>query len=619
MGIAKALYGAESAEYKAAVDAFYAAASTDTVENSVAYIDDIIKEVMRESGIDVAVGTTTSKYEKAFLNYAHGVFLNGYLCSIHRMKDESAYADWYNLSTWGARAADEADKLCENDKVLSLYMLDFASKKNTWMDPASATGNAVTSDKITYLASSNYGSAIAQMRELSSKMFKTTYNDTTIIDPMSKWVDMIPSSIRIYKDDKVIWTQDDKWLVDEDERPTASDPVKLEDTNGDGLADKLTWLIKDGPLYYTDRYFLKYTVDVDETVEGFQYDTLYPANDPTKVTYIDENDEEQEEDIKVPDVQQPSEPDDFKKGDFGMKIYKASAKDKTPISDISFKVYSVVPDKDDVLSAKPTAEEYSKYATDDNLIAMITTNASGYTSLNLTDYGYGKGFYLVIEMPSDKVKAPVDPFYVQLPMGYDENGEDINVVTIYPKNVPVDPEEPIIPPDIPEDPKDPTTGKIKVLKHRYGNEQAVLANAEFQLYKIAETEDEKASEAAFVTLYNDTEITLVPVVTEEGSVIITTGEDGYATTAAVPFGLYFLVETKAPVGYMPHEDPIAVWATAVSELDAYAVKVPNRSLIVLPETGGMGTMMFTMTGMLFVGLGIVMMASKMKRTAKAAR
>ena len=79
---------------------------------------------------------------------------------------------------------------------------------------------------------------------------------------MSKWVTLDPSSIRIYEDDLLIYRYGEGWLY-EDKQP-AADPITLE--NNDDGRYQITWRIKDGNLLYSDRYFLKYIVDVDETV-----------------------------------------------------------------------------------------------------------------------------------------------------------------------------------------------------------------------------------------------------------------------------------------------------------------------------------------------------------------
>lgn len=605
--IAEAQYGTGSDEHKAAVDAFYSAVTSDTEANAIAYIDDIIKDVMTDAGIDLATGASTSEYEKAFLDYEDAAFFNGYLCSIHRMVNEGAYADWYNLATWGARAADAADALCTNEKVLGLYMLDYASKKNTWMNPASTTGNQVSSDKVTYLASKDYGQAVDQIIGLSEEMFKTAYIDTTIVDPMSKWVTLDPDSIRIYENDLLIW-DDGEWLY-EDKQP-AENPVTLttDPTTGHSV---ITWTIKDGPLLYTDRYFLKYEVDVDETVEGFEYGKDYPANDPTFVNYTDENGDDQTKEIKVPDVHQPEEPDGFDAEDMGFKIYKGSSVDKSPISDITFDIYSVDVAEGDVISEKPEEAEYSKYIAAENLVGSITTDANGYAALNVTDEGYDEGIYLIVEKASDKVEAPVAPFYAFLPMTDTTTGEDINVVNIYPKNTPVEEDE-YIPPVIPEDDPSEKTGKITILKHLAGNEEKVLAGAEFQVYELAKD----GEEAVITTTYCGQEIGLVPVASADGGVFLTTDETGYATSTELEYGLYFLLETDAPLGCIALEEPVAAWVNVESVSANNAVLIPNEYLNILPATGGMGTTLFIVGGCVIIAAAAsVLVLSRRKSTA----
>ena len=98
------------------------------------------------------------------------------------MKKAGFYPDWYNLSTWGARAAAAADKLAANEKVLELYMMDLANK-------------------ISYNTATNFSAAVNKIEALGSEIFVTVYNNTTVIDPMSKWVILDPDSIRIYEDD----------------------------------------------------------------------------------------------------------------------------------------------------------------------------------------------------------------------------------------------------------------------------------------------------------------------------------------------------------------------------------------------------------------------------------
>lgn len=591
-----------SEERSAAVDALYAAI-TATEESGIAYVNAVWAEAFAHSGLTYADNVTysTSRLEKVFLDFHGGVLTNSYLCTIHGMKNASFYPDWYNLSTWGARAADAADALASNPKVLELYMLDFSKGTNTWMNPASTTGNQVTAGNITYQQSSNYASAIDSIHSLAGEMFTTLYNNATVVDPMSKWVDLDPSSIRIYKDDLLIYEYGTGWIY-ENEQPAAN-PITLgTDENGNAV---ITWRIKDGPLLYTDRYFLKYIVDVDETVEGFEYGKEYPANDPTHVEYTDENGNKQTVPIEVPEVYEPTAPDDFEEGEMGIQIYKSSRIDKKPLSDITFDIYKVEPAKGDVVSLKPEAEEVAKYAVPENLIASITTNGRGYASYNMTQNGYGEGRYLIVERANAKIVTPVDPFYVVLPM-YGEDGVPTDVVVIKPKNTPVEEEEPPIPPVIPDEPEEPENGQLSVIKHSSADESALLPGAQFQIYRVAAA----GEEPTLTVTHEGTELGLVPVMIGGEPVTIETDENGYALSPALEFGLYFLVETQAPSGYNLLEDPIPVWVTSSSHLAEYAVKVPNNPGVELPETGGPGIYHIVGFGALLTMMALLLLMKK---------
>lgn len=613
--IAKVGKGVGSDEYLTAVDNLYKA-MTASDEIGIAYVDAVITNAVTAAGLDPAKAYSTSDYEKVFLNFADANFLYDlYFACIFGVTQDKNYPDHYWKETWGKRAAEEADKLCANDKVLDLFMLDFSNRPNMWMNPAASKTYKVTSDKITYLASNSYSTAVGKMQDLADEMFTTLYENTTVVDPMSKWVKLKEDSIRLFRDDEVIWSIKDGWKIDESERPVSGSPVKI-DTDGNGHR-RITWLIKEGPLLYTDRYFLKYHVDVDETVEGFVYDKEYPANDPTHVEYTDENGTEQKRDVPVPDVKQPKEPDDFKEDDYGIQIYKGTPESK-PISDITFSVYKVVPGEGDVLEATPSAADVEKYATSENLVANITTNANGYAALNLTEKGLGKGIYLITEHKNDKVVEPVDPFYVMLPMMDADSGETLKVISIYPKNVPVTPGEDPIPPVIPEDPGNEEYGKITILKHQEGDESVVLKGAQFKVYRLATPEEIEAEEAKgedselLTTTYNETECALLPATDAEGKeVVLESDKDGLATTGDMEYGLYFLVETKAPIGYNVLEKPLAAWVTTESE--DIAVNVPNQTIFLLPETGGIGTGIFTVAGSIIMCLALAMILFR-KRT-----
>jgi len=594
--------GAESDAFNAALSELNSKIMASE-ESYVAFTEAVWADVYANSGMEFSADAeySTSDIEKAFLDFYNGELLNSYLCTIHRMKNAGFYPDDYNLNTWGARAAAAADALAANDKVQELYMMDFNSLVNTWMNPDAASANHCTGENISYHTANGFGAAIDQIGLLGSEIFTTLYSDVTVYDPMSKWVILDQESIRIYEDDLVIW-ENGQWLY-EDHQPTAETPITVE-LNENGRYE-ITWRIKDGALLYTDRYSLRYVVEVDETAEGFRYDTFYPANDYTYATYTDENGDPQLAEIPVPEVKEYEE-ETFDEGDRGIKIYKSSSLDRTPLSDIVFDIYHVVPAEGETLTQNPSEEEYGKYAVEENLVVTLTTDANGYAAVNLTDLGYGDGYYLIIERPNEKVKAPADPFYVIVPMIDEETHEPLDVVVIYPKNEPVPPVPPPVPPYDEE-----KKGWFSVLKHSAAGEDIVLPNAQFQLYRLAE----EGEEAVLTMDYGARTLNLIPVMLEEEPVILTTDEKGYAKSPELDFGLYFLVETKAPAGYSLLEEPVPVFATLTGFEMAYAVRIPNSEGLFLPETGGIGTTIFTVLGILLC-VGAVAILILRKRRAK---
>ncbi|MBQ1827540.1 MAG: Cys-Gln thioester bond-forming surface protein, partial [Erysipelotrichaceae bacterium] len=100
--------------------------------------------------------------------------------------------------------------------------------------------------------------------------------------------------------------------------------------------------------------------------------------------------------------------------DSGLHVYKTEAEIGKPLEGIEFSVYDVT---GETVSDTPTEEEIAAYAVDEKLAGTMTTDSTGYASLELP-----YGTYLVIEEPNENVKKPVDPFYVVLP---DEQYGDI--------------------------------------------------------------------------------------------------------------------------------------------------------------------------------------------------
>lgn len=83
---------------------------------------------------------------------------------------------------------------------------------------------------------------------------------------------------------------------------------------------------------------------------------------------------------------------------------------------------------------------------------------------------------------------------------------------------------------------------------------------------------------------------------------VTTGTDGRAVIYGLAYGEYYVVETKAPGGYHLLSSPVVEEIDAVSHEEGQVMTIINSKFI-LPETGGMGTALFTAAGVVMIGLG----------------
>jgi len=110
---------------------------------------------------------------------------------------------------------------------------------------------------------------------------------------------------------------------------------------------------------------------------------------------------------------------------------------------------------------------------------------------------------------------------------------------------------------------------------------------------VALTVGEEEKQVVFVTFYTDEALT--NAVQEH-----TTGEDGKILMYGLGYGTYYILETKAPSGYNLLTEPVTVEIDADSHLEEQIIKVYNTKFL-LPETGGIGTGIFTAFGVIFMG------------------
>ena len=139
------------------------------------------------------------------------------------------------------------------------------------------------------------------------------------------------------------------------------------------------------------------------------------------------------------------------------------------------------------------------------------------------------------------------------------------------------------------------TGKITFTK--YGDKNEKLPEAEFKVYKV--NTDNSKSYAKFDTNYKFIEWT-----TEADATTLVTNSDGTILIQGLDKGTYYFQEAKAPKGYSVNktDEDIKLQITspdkdgnATATLTATG-SMTDTKLSALPETGGIGTTIFTIAG-----------------------
>lgn len=153
------------------------------------------------------------------------------------------------------------------------------------------------------------------------------------------------------------------------------------------------------------------------------------------------------------------------------------------------------------------------------------------------------------------------------------------------------------------------TGGLNLLKVD-SSDRSVLAGASFRVARDATQEELSDDSVLTETLTVDGEEHQVVFVTFHDTADlsgekvgeVTTGQDGKAVIYGLAYGEYYIVETKAPAEYNLLDAPLTVQVGEESHGDEQTVTVYNAKFV-LPETGGMGTVFFTVTGGVMVAAG----------------
>lgn len=163
------------------------------------------------------------------------------------------------------------------------------------------------------------------------------------------------------------------------------------------------------------------------------------------------------------------------------------------------------------------------------------------------------------------------------------------------------------------------TGGLKLHKTDASDVTKLLEGAVFKLARAAESgeQGEKLTvngtelDVVYVSFYDNADLTGEQV-TE-----VTTDKNGIALFYGLAHGEYYLVETAAPEGYNKLTEPVSVTIgatshldddTATAEIEGTSVTVRNSAEFELPTTGGIGTTVFTVAGIVIMGAAIMLIA-----------
>lgn len=179
------------------------------------------------------------------------------------------------------------------------------------------------------------------------------------------------------------------------------------------------------------------------------------------------------------------------------------------------------------------------------------------------------------------------------------------------------------------------TFDIDLHKYAAGNESAYLAGAEFKLYDNEDNAKGETPDTAIKLVKTDAthyRVATADEITTPGALeitdTITTVSTGMVNIDGLGEGDYWLKETKEPSGFNKPADPfkiniaaefgpdgtltsstVTVDSTANSAND-HTVKIENRQGTLLPGTGGMGTVIFTVIGVAVIAGGAAWYVSR---------
>lgn len=161
-----------------------------------------------------------------------------------------------------------------------------------------------------------------------------------------------------------------------------------------------------------------------------------------------------------------------------------------------------------------------------------------------------------------------------------------------------------------------TTGAVNLLKVDSVDNTVTLSGAIFEVYRNA-TADEVAAGGNKIINIKGVVAPVVKVSFYDNAALkgekvasVTSDENGMACIYGLAYGEYYLVETQAPAGYNAFADALPFSIDGTSHTENMTITIENVSGVVLPNTGGMGTTIFTLIGGALVLLSVVLLVTK---------
>lgn len=163
----------------------------------------------------------------------------------------------------------------------------------------------------------------------------------------------------------------------------------------------------------------------------------------------------------------------------------------------------------------------------------------------------------------------------------------------------------------PDDPPSVWTGGARFLKVDGRNSSLFLSGAEFKITTDAAGTDFVKWTAELIAA-NTAGSFVTPVVGAD--IVMVSNTSGQFGIQGLAGGTYYLVETKAPVvggsAYNLLRDPEAFTVSKTSYESASTVRIENNRGLQIPQTGGIGTAIFTVCGVALMAAAVLLFRKK---------